>query len=286
MIKRSELQLKLVILIVLFVLRDVDCPGQDLGKMYADEVAQAIAKMQKEGKRPGCFIAESLQSCGGQILPPPNYLREVYKHVRAAGGLCIADEVQVGFGRVGTHMWAFQTQGDDVVPDIVTMGKPMGNGHPVAAVVTTEEVAASFKSTGIAYFNTFGGNPVSCAIASAVMDVIEDEKLMDRAKETGDYFLDKLRGLMDKHPIIGDVRGRGMFIGIDLVKDRGTREPHTKAAEHALSRFREEHILMQSDGPHENVLKIKPPLAFSKLNVDHYVEVLDLILEEISAMPE
>jgi len=266
--------------------RDVDYPGQDLGKMYADEVAQAIAKMQKEGKRPGCFIAESLQSCGGQILPPPNYLREVYKHVRAAGGLCIADEVQVGFGRVGTHMWAFQTQGNDVVPDIVTMGKPMGNGHPVAAVVTTEEVAASFKSTGIAYFNTFGGNPVSCAIASAVMDVIEDEKLMDRAKETGDYFLDKLRGLMDKHPIIGDVRGRGMFIGIDLVKDRGTREPHTKAAEHALSRFREEHILMQSDGPHENVLKIKPPLAFSKLNVDHYVEVLDLILEEISAMPE
>ena len=286
MIKRSELQLKNVILIVFFVLRDVDYPGQDLGKMYADEVAQAIAKMQKEGKRPGCFIAESLQSCGGQILPPPNYLREVYKHVRAAGGLCIADEVQVGFGRVGTHMWAFQTQGDDVVPDIVTMGKPMGNGHPVAAVVTTEEVAASFKSTGIAYFNTFGGNPVSCAIASAVMDVIEDEKLLDRAKETGDYFLDKLRGLMDKHPIIGDVRGRGMFIGIDLVKDRGTREPHTKAAEHALSRFREEHILMQSDGPHENVLKIKPPLAFSKLNVDHYVEVLDLILEEISAMPE
>ena len=278
--------MKTVILIAFFVLRDVDYPGQDLGKMYADEVAQAIAKMQKEGKRPGCFIAESLQSCGGQILPPPNYLREVYKHVRAAGGLCIADEVQVGFGRVGTHMWAFQTQGDDVVPDIVTMGKPMGNGHPVAAVVTTEEVAASFKSTGIAYFNTFGGNPVSCAIASAVMDVIEDEKLMDRAKETGDYFLDKLRGLMDKHPIIGDVRGRGMFIGIDLVKDRGTREPHTKAAEHALSRFREEHILMQSDGPHENVLKIKPPLAFSKLNVDHYVEVLDLILEEISAMPE
>ena len=265
--------------------RDVDYPGQDLGKMYADEVAEAIAKMQSEGKRPGCFIAESLQSCGGQILPPPNYLREVYKHVRAAGGLCIADEVQVGFGRVGTHMWAFQTQGEDIVPDIVTMGKPMGNGHPVAAVVTTEEVAASFKSTGIEYFNTFGGNPVSCAIASAVMDVIEDEKLLDRAKETGDYFLARLKELMEKYPIIGDVRGRGMFIGIDLVKDRQTREPHTKAAKHALSRFKEEHILMQSDGPHENVLKIKPPLAFSKENVDHYVTTLDLILEEISAMP-
>ena len=265
--------------------RDVDYPGQDLGKMYADEVAEAIAKMQSEGKRPGCFIAESLQSCGGQILPPPNYLREVYKHVRAAGGLCIADEVQVGFGRVGTHMWAFQTQGEDIVPDIVTMGKPMGNGHPVAAVVTTEEVAASFKSTGIEYFNTFGGNPVSCAIASAVMDVIEDEKLLDRAKETGEYFLARLKELMEKYPIIGDVRGRGMFIGIDLVKDRQTREPHTKAAKHALSRFKEEHILMQSDGPYENVLKIKPPLAFSKDNVDHYVTTLDLILEEISAMP-
>ncbi len=136
-----------------------------------------IEKMQSEGKKPSCFIAESLQSCGGQIIPPPNYLREVYKHVRNAGGICIADEVQVGFGRVGTHWWAFQLQGEDVVPDIVTLGKPMGNGFPVSAVVTTADVADSFKKTGVAYFNTFGGNPVSCVIASAVMDVIEDEKV-------------------------------------------------------------------------------------------------------------
>ena len=137
--------------------RDQDHPGQDLGEMYANDVKEIIDKLESQGKKPGCFIAESLQSCGGQIIPPPNYLREVYKHVRKAGGICIADEVQVGFGRVGTHWWAFETQGSDVVPDIVTLGKPMGNGHPVSAVITTKEVADSFKKTGVAYFNTFGG---------------------------------------------------------------------------------------------------------------------------------
>ena len=157
--------------------RDKDHPGQDMGELYASDVKEIIDGIHKKGSKVGGFIAESLQSCGGQIIPPPNYLREVYKHVRAAGGLCVADEVQVGFGRVGTNWWAFQLQGEDVIPDIVTVGKPMGNGHPVAAVVTTEAVADSFKSTGIEYFNTFGGNPVSCAIASAVMDVIEDEKV-------------------------------------------------------------------------------------------------------------
>lgn len=264
--------------------RDQDYPGEDLGKMYANEVKDIIDKLQAEGKSPGCFIAESLQSCGGQVIPPPNYLREVYKHVRAAGGICIADEVQVGFGRVGSKWWAFELQGEDIVPDIVTLGKPMGNGHPVSAVVTTEEVAESFKRTGIEYFNTFGGNPVSCAIASAVIDVIEDEKLRDHATEVGDYFKSSLKTLMDKHPIIGDIRGHGLFIGVDLVKDRQTREPHTKAAEHAVSRFREEKILMQRDGPFENVLKMKPPMKFSKENVDHFVSTLDLILEEIDAM--
>lgn len=252
--------------------------------MYANDVKEIIDKMQSEGKKPGCFIAESLQSCGGQIIPPPNYLREVYKHVRAAGGICIADEVQVGFGRVGTNWWAFQLQGEDVVPDIVTLGKPMGNGHPVSAVVTTKEVADSFKRTGVAYFNTFGGNPVSCAVASAVLDVIEDEQLMDHAKSVGEYLKASMTQLMEKHQIIGDVRGHGLFVGIDLVKDRKTREPHTKAAEHALSRFREEKILMQRDGPFENVLKMKPPMKFSKENVDHVVTVFDLILEEIGAM--
>ena len=157
--------------------RDKDHPGHDMGELYASDVKEIIDGIHKKGNKVGGFIAESLQSCGGQIIPPPNYLREVYKHVRAAGGLCVADEVQVGFGRVGTNWWAFQLQGEDVIPDIVTVGKPMGNGHPVAAVVTTEAVADSFKSTGIEYFNTFGGNPVSCAIASAVMDVIEDEKV-------------------------------------------------------------------------------------------------------------
>jgi len=173
--------------------RDVDHPGEDLGQLYADEVKAIIEKMQVEGKKLGCFIAESLQSCGGQVIPPPNYLREVYKHVRAAGGICIADEVQVGFGRVGSNWWAFQLQGEDIVPDIVTLGKPMGNGHPVSAIVTTTEMAESFKKTGIEYFNTFGGNPVSCAIASAVMDVIEDEEV-----RLQNYFFSKQPELSEK----------------------------------------------------------------------------------------
>jgi len=264
--------------------RDKDHKGEDLGELYANEVKEVIDKLHSQGKKPGGFIAESLQSCGGQIIPPPNYLRQVYKHVRSAGGLCVADEVQVGFGRVGTHWWAFELQGEDVVPDIVTVGKPMGNGHPVAAVITTEEVAESFRKTGIEYFNTFGGNPVSCAIASAVMDVIEDERLMDRAIDVGDYFLKELKKLAEKHEIIGDIRGRGMFIGIDLVKNRETREPNIKAAEHALTRFREERILMQSDGPFNNVLKIKPPLAFSRENVDTFITTLDSIIEDIEDM--
>lgn len=264
--------------------QDKDFPGQDMGTVYANDVKDIVEKLAREGKKPGCFIAESLQSCGGQIVPPPNYLREVYKHVHNAGGLCIADEVQVGFGRVGTHWWAFQTQGEDVIPDIVTVGKPMGNGHPVAAVITTKAVAESFKKTGIEYFNTFGGNPVSCAIASAVMDVIEDEHLMEHAKEVGDYLKNCVLKLKEKYEIIGDVRGVGLFVGIDLVKDRKTREPNTTAAEHVLSRFLEERILMQSDGPNNNVLKLKPPLAFTKEDADRVVATLDIVLEEIAAM--
>ncbi|TRY70717.1 hypothetical protein TCAL_05188 [Tigriopus californicus] len=264
--------------------RDQDYPGQDLGEVYAEDVKEICEKLAEQGKKPGCFIAESLQSCGGQIIYPNSYLRHVYNHVRAAGGLCIADEVQVGFGRVGTNWWAFQTYGNDVIPDIVTIGKPMGNGHPVAAVVTTEEVAASFAGTGIEYFNTYGGNPVSCSIASAVMDVIEDEKLMEHAEEVGRYLKRGLERLMLKHEIVGDVRGVGMFLGLDLVKDRTTREPFTAAAQHVLTRFREERILLQSDGPYNNVLKFKSPLVFNKSNADRLVNTLDEVLEEIRLM--
>jgi len=223
-----------------------------------------------------------LQSCGGQVILPPGYLRSVYKYVRDAGGVCIADEVQVGFGRVGKHYWAFQLQGEDVVPDIVTLGKPMGNGHPVAAVVTAVEIAQKFASTGMEYFNTYGGNPVSCAIASAVIDVIEKDGLQDKATRVGDYMLQALRSLMDKHPLIGDVRGVGLFVGIDLVEDRVTRAPATAQAQHIISRMKEEYILLSADGPYRNVLKLKPPLVFCVKDVDRFVQVLDQVLTELN----
>jgi len=261
--------------------RDSEHPGEDMGKLYSSEVDDIIAKMAAKGRKPSLFIAESLQSCGGQIIFPDSYLREVYKSVRAAGGVVIADEVQVGFGRVGTHMWAFETYGEDVVPDIVTMGKPMGNGHPIAAVITTPEIAKSFAATGIEYFNTYGGNPVSCAIGNAVLDVIEQDGLMEHAVKVGQTLLEGAKALAKKYTIIGDVRGRGMFVGVDLVKDRATREPHASAAQHVLTRFKEEKVLLQSDGPHNNVLKFKSPLAFSMENAETFLELLDKVLGEI-----
>jgi len=261
--------------------RQTDHPGEDMGKLYAQEVDSIIANLAEKGRKPSVFIAESLQSCGGQIIYPDNYLKEVYKSVRAAGGIVIADEVQVGFGRVGSHMWAFETYGEDLVPDIVTLGKPMGNGHPIAAVITTPEIAASFAATGIEYFNTYGGNPVSCAIGNAVLDVIEKEKLMEHATKVGNALLVGAKKLGEKYRLVGDVRGRGMFVGIDLVKDRETREPHPAAAAHVLTRFKQERILMQSDGPYNNVLKFKSPLAFNLENVDTVLDLLDKVFAEI-----
>jgi len=261
--------------------RQSDYPNEDMGKLYAREVDDLITKMGEKGRKPAVFIAESMQSCGGQIIFPDNYLSEVYSSVRQAGGIVIADEVQVGFGRVGSHMWAFQTYGD-LVPDIVTLGKPMGNGHPIAAVITTPEIASSFGSTGIEYFNTYGGNPVSCAIGNAVLDTIEKEKLMQHATDVGNFIMDGARNLANKHSVIGDVRGRGMFLGIDLVKDRTTREPNTALALHVLACLKERQILLQSDGPHNNVLKFKSPLVFSKENAAHLLDTLDKILTEAS----
>jgi ethanolamine-phosphate phospho-lyase len=178
-------------------------------------------------------------------------------------------------------MWAFQLQGEDVVPDIVTMGKPMGNGHPVACVVTTPEIAASFAATGMEYFNTYGGNPVSCAIALSVLDVIEREKLRERALETGNYMLQHLRELQGKHRLIGDIRGVGMFNGIELVKNRDTREPATAEAQHVIYRLKQQRILYSADGPDRNVLKFKPPMCFNKQNVDQLLDAFDEVLSEM-----
>ena len=255
--------------------------------IFCREVDDIIEKMGAKGRRPSVFIAESLQSCGGQIIFPDSYLGHVYRSVRAAGGLVIADEVQVGFGRVGSHMWAFQTYGSDdgspsaVIPDIVTMGKPMGNGHPVAAVITTPAIAASFASTGIEYFNTYGGNPVSCAIGQAVLDTLEAEDLMGNAARVGAQLLAGFCRLADKYACVGDVRGRGLFLGLDLVKDRRTREPATALAQHVLTTLKvEERILLQSDGPHDNVLKFKSPLVLSAENAERLLAALDRVLGE------
>lgn len=270
---------------------DKDYKMVDLAEMYARPIKDICCSLRTQGKGVAAFIAESLQSCGGQIIPPTGYFTEVYRAVREAGGVCIADEVQVGFGRVGTHYWAFDTQG--VVPDIVTVAKPMGNGHPVGAVVTTPEIADAFYDTGVSYFNTYGGNPVSCAIANAVMKVIEDEHLVENARTVGDYLLRQSNNLKYEYELIGDVRGMGLFIGIELVKNRHTREPDAESARLIVDRMKQLHkILVSSDGPNGNVIKLKPPMCFSKENADEFVsafrECLGMLSnqEELTAVTE
>ena len=247
------------------------------GTRYAEYLQDAISRIQANGKNLAAFICESMLGCGGQIVLPDNYLQEAFKLVRSAQGVCIVDEVQVGFGRVGSHFWAFETQG--VVPDIVTLGKPIGNGHPLAAVITTPEIADAFAN-GMQYFNTFGGNPVSCAIGMAVMDVIEKERLQENACRVGARLLSGLKGLMDKYPLIGDVRGLGLYVGIELVTDRQTLAPATQHAAYIINRMKDYGILISIDGPLNNVLKLKPPMVFSEGNADEVVRVLDKVLEE------
>jgi 4-aminobutyrate aminotransferase-like enzyme len=196
--------------------------------------------------------------------------------------VCIADEVQVGFGRLGAHFWGFEPQG--VVPDIVVLGKPIGNGFPLAAVVTTREVARSFD-TGMEFFSTFGGNPVACAAGHAVLDVLEEEHLQESAARVGGHLLEGLRGLMDRHPLVGDVRGAGLFLGVELVRDRTTLEPAPDEAAYVVNRLRELGILTGTDGPHHNVLKLRPPLVFTAADADLVVAVLDEVLREDPAQP-
>ena len=240
-------------------------------------VEAAIKKLKKEEKGIAGFICESILSCGGQVVLPLNYLKEAYEQVRSVGGVCIADEVQVGFGRVGEHFWGFELQG--VVPDIVTMGKPIGNGHPLAAVVTTPEIAAAFDN-GMEYFNTFGGNPVSCAIGLKVLDIIEEEKLQENALKVGNYLKEGLKDLMKRYRIIGEVRGHGLFLGFELVKDRKTFEPAPEETAYLALRMRELGILMGTDGLYHNVIKIKPSLVFNFENADFLLQTLDRVLKE------
>jgi 4-aminobutyrate aminotransferase-like enzyme len=252
------------------------------GAKYAQHVAEILAKTRSEGRNVAAYIAETLPSVAGQIVFPPGYLAETYKHVRAAGGVCIADEVQVGFGRLGTHFWGFETQG--VVPDIVVLGKPIGNAFPLAAVVTTPEIAASFDN-GMEFFSTFGGNPVACAAGLAVLDVLETEHLQENALSTGRYLISRLKALQEKYALIGNVRGSGLFLGLDLVLDRKSREPAPQQASYVVNRLRERGILTGTDGPHHNVIKLRPPLVFSQADADLFVTTLEAILGEDAAQP-
>jgi 4-aminobutyrate aminotransferase-like enzyme/Ser/Thr protein kinase RdoA (MazF antagonist) len=252
------------------------------GNKYAGQAAAVLQKAKSENRRIAAFIAESLPSVGGQIVFPKNYLSETYKHVRAAGALCIADEVQTGFGRLGTHFWGFETQ--EIIPDIVVLGKPIGNAFPLAAVVTTPEIAASFAN-GMEFFSTFGGNPVACAAGLAVLDVLREENLQQNAREVGNHLKKSLEALQSKYQIIGDVRGAGLFLGIDLVNDRDTRGPAPDQAAYITNRLRDRGILTGTDGPHHNVLKLRPPLIFTKRDADLFSSTLDAVLSEDPAQP-
>jgi len=248
----------------------------DAGKKYAADVQRIIEDLKRENKAPAVFICETLLGVGGQIPLPPGYLKDVYAYVRAAGGICIADEVQVGFGRVGEKFWGFELQ--DVVPDIVVMGKPIGNGHPLAAVVVTDEIADAFNN-GLEYFNTFGGNPVSMATGLAVLDVIQSEEMQQHALEVGNYLMEGLRKLMNKYPIISDVRGHGLFIGAEMVRDRNTLEPAVPEIDILVEKMKDKGFLLSTDGPLHNVLKIKPPMPFNKTNADEMLQCLEEALK-------
>ena len=254
----------------------------DLGKKYAAYVGEILDRLKREGRSAAAFIAETLPSVAGQIVFPPHYLAEVYKYVREAGGVCIADEVQVGFGRLGTHFWGFETQG--VVPDIAVFGKPIGNGFPLAAVVTTAEIARSFDN-GMEFFSTFGGNPVACAAGLTVLDVLRDESLQQNALKVGSQWIAQLRKLQSTHALLGDVRGSGLFLGIDLVNDRSTRAPASDQAGYAVNRLRERGILAGTDGPHHNVIKLRPPLIFSASDSELFTTTLGDVLGEDAAQP-
>jgi alanine-glyoxylate transaminase/(R)-3-amino-2-methylpropionate-pyruvate transaminase len=249
----------------------------DAGRKYADDVKNLI-DYATPGKVAG-FIAESIQGVGGFVEFPQGYLKHAYEHVRAAGGVCIADEVQTGFGRTGTHYWGFQTQG--VIPDIVTMAKGIGNGCPLAAVVTTPQIASVLAQK--IHFNTFGGNPVVCAIGKAVLEVIEKEKLQENALKMGGIILAGLQKLKAKYQIIGDVRGKGLMLGVEMVKDRVTKEPAKAECSQVLEYAREMGLLLGKGGLWGQSIRFAPPMCITKADADFILEVFDEAFARLEA---
>ena len=260
--------------------RTVPAPDQyrhqtnDVGARFAADVAKAIADLERNGVKFAGLLLDSIFSSDGIYADPPGFLREAVDVVHEAGGLFISDEVQPGFGRTGTAMWGFQRHG--VEPDIVTMGKPMGNGFPVGGVVTRPEILESLcETTG--YFNTYGGNPVAAAAGLAVLDVIEDEGLIENANRIGGYFRAGLDEIAGRHQSIGDVRSAGLFIGIEFSLP-GTTDPDAATASYAINALKERGVLIGAAGAYGNVLKVRPPLCFSRDNADLFLETLDAVL--------
>jgi 4-aminobutyrate aminotransferase-like enzyme len=244
---------------------------------YVQEIKEVILSLREKGLSPAAFIHESILSCGGQVVPPSDFFEKAYREIHRAGGLCIADEVQTGMGRVGSHHWAFELFG--VVPDIVTLGKPIGNGHPLGAVITTRKIADAFAN-GMEFFSTFGGNPVSTAIGLEVLKTVQREGLREQAHQVGNYLKQGLRELAERYPIIADVRGEGLFLGFEMMKLQDPTIPATSSASYLVNRMRAKGVLMSTDGPDENVIKIKPPICFTQPNADLLLQLLEKTLQE------
>ncbi|PVE21257.1 aspartate aminotransferase family protein [Microvirga sp. KLBC 81] len=252
--------------------------GRDVGTVFADNVRKAIDDMRANGIKPAALLVDTIFSSDGVFTDPRGFLSGAVDAIHEAGGLFIADEVQPGFGRTGDGMWGFERHG--IVPDLVTMGKPMGNGHPMAGMAARPEVLAEFGRR-LRYFNTFGGNPVSAAVGMAVLDVIEGEKLRDNARAAGAHLRTGLESLAQRHPIIGDIRSAGLFIGLELVRCRNSKEPASDETARVVNGLRERRVLISAAGPSANILKIRPPLVFSKDNTDLFLTALDKTLEEV-----
>ena len=242
---------------------------------YARHISEALDTLDARGIRPAAMIVDTIFASGGLVATPPGYLKLAAQIVREAGALFIADEVQPGFGRTGRNFWGYEI--DAFVPDIVTLGKPMGNGHPIAATVTRRDLIDGFSNSAH-YFNTFGGNPVSCAAGLAVLDVLEQENLQAHALEVGLYLNAGIKELAARHDSIGDIRGDGMFKSIELVKDRESREPHSDLVPKIVNMLRSKRILLSYTGVDNNILKLRPPMVFTKDHADHFLQVFDEVM--------
>ena len=252
--------------------------GSDTGGKYANELKKILNEIKSNVGKPATFIAESVMGCGGQIIPPKAFFKKAYQMIKNSGGICIADEVQIGFGRLGKNFWGFEFQ--NIKPDIITLGKSIGNGHPLSMVITNKKIADRFNN-GMEYFNSFGGNPVSCAIGHEVLNVIKEERLQQNAHKVGTFLKKMLTELKHRHSIIGDVRGEGLFLGVELIKDKKSLDPEKDKTHYLVNQMKKKGILLSADGPDHNVIKIKPPLVFNKDNATFLVETMDLILKKV-----